>query len=107
MDSSVPAIAAALAPEHQALDNRLAWRTVPYAFMRAGRAQAGPVAFDLTSPTGARWLFEPDEPAATVVRGQAHELCLVAGQRADATNTNLTAEGPDAEAVLELVRTFA
>jgi hypothetical protein len=65
------------------------------------------VAFDLTSPRGDRWLFEPTEAAATVVRGTAHELCLVAGQRADAGDTNLTAEGPDVDAVLELVRTYA
>jgi hypothetical protein len=59
------------------------------------------------SRRGDRWLFEPAEAAATVVRGTAHELCLVAGQRADAGDTNLTAEGPDADAVLELVRTYA
>jgi uncharacterized protein (TIGR03084 family) len=86
---------------------RLAWRTVPYAFLRAGRSLTGPVAFELASPTGEPWVFHHDEPAATIVRGSAHELCLVAGQRAHASDTALTAEGPDAAAVLELVRTYA
>ena len=43
----------------------------------------------------------------TTVRGDALDLCLVAGQRADAADTGLVAEGPDAEGVLALVRTFA
>ncbi len=34
---------------------RLAWRTLPYAFARDGRELAGPVAFDLRAPSGARW----------------------------------------------------
>ena len=31
---------------------RLAWRTVPYAFARAGRDAPGPVAFELRGPNG-------------------------------------------------------
>ena len=89
---------------------RLAWRTVPYAFSRAGRAAPGPVVFDLTGPRGDRWRFEP-EPApggtVTTVSGPALELCLVAAQRADAADTALRAEGPDGPEVLALVRTFA
>lgn len=89
---------------------RLAWRTVPYAFARAGRELHGPVAFELEGADGSSWSFVPEEaagPAATVVRGSAAELCEVAGQRCDAADTDLTAEGPDALAVLALVRTFA
>jgi len=88
---------------------RLAWRTIPHAFARAGREPAGAVAFELTGPDGAHWSFRPDgagEPL-TVVRGSAAALCEVAGQRADAATVGLTAEGPDADAVLALVRTFA
>lgn len=86
---------------------RLAWRTLPYAFARAGRTLAGPVAFSLAAPGGDTWHFVPDEPAVTTIEGSAVELCTVAGQRADAADTDLQGEGPDAAAVLELVRTFA
>jgi uncharacterized protein (TIGR03084 family) len=86
----------------------LAWRTLPYAFQRAGRTMTGPVAFELTGASGAPVTIAPaDGDALTVVRGTVLELCEVAGQRKDASATSLTAEGPDAESVLELVRTFA
>ena len=86
---------------------RLAWRTLPYAFMRAGRELKGSVAFELTAPDGSEsWAFA-DGDADTVVRGPARDLCEVAGQRAKVADTSLTAEGPDAVDVLELVRTFA
>jgi len=87
---------------------RLAWRTLPYAFARAGRELGAGVAFHLTGPGGEAWHFDPEgEPAATVVEGTAFDLCRVAGQRAHASETGLRASGSDAEAVLELVRTFA
>jgi uncharacterized protein (TIGR03084 family) len=87
---------------------RLAWRTVPYAFAQAGEKLAGPVAFELTGPGGEPWFFAPEEAEAiTVVRGEAIDLCEVAGQRADARDTSLSADGPDGERVLALVRTFA
>jgi uncharacterized protein (TIGR03084 family) len=92
---------------------RLAWRTVPYAFARAGRPAPGPVVFDLVGPGGAAWRFGADAGDAggdgpvTTVRGDAVDLCLVAGQRADAADTGLVAEGPDGPEVLALVRTFA
>ena len=88
---------------------RLAWRTVPYAFARAGRDLQAPVAFELVAPDGTAWSFRPDPPAPvlTVVRGTAADLCEVAGQRAEASATSLSADGPDAAAVLRFVRTFA
>ncbi|HEX3604782.1 MAG TPA: maleylpyruvate isomerase family mycothiol-dependent enzyme [Candidatus Dormibacteraeota bacterium] len=86
---------------------RLAWRTLPYAFARAGRTLTGPVAFRLTSPGGDAWDFVPDEPATTTITGPATDLCAVAAQRAGAAATSLRGEGPDAQAVLELVRTYA
>jgi uncharacterized protein (TIGR03084 family) len=82
---------------------RLAWRTLPYAFAQAGRMPPGPVTFELTAPSGETWTY--GDGNGTVVRGSALELCEVAGQRA--TATTLTAEGPDADDVLRLVRTFA
>jgi uncharacterized protein (TIGR03084 family) len=92
---------------------RLAWRTLPHAFARAGRPAPGPVAFELTAPSGDVWTFAPGKSphagsdAPTRLTGDAVELCLVAGQRLDAAATGLRAEGPDGDAVLELVRTFA
>jgi uncharacterized protein (TIGR03084 family) len=86
---------------------RLAWRTLPYAFAQAGKTMAGPVALRLTAPDGTDWEFEPDEPAATMVSGPALDFCLVAARRISPSETALTATGPDAAAVLELVRTFA
>lgn len=86
---------------------RLAWRTLPYAFARAGRQLTGPVAFELRAPSGATWAFDPDEPAITTIRGDAAELCLVAARRLDPAETSLTGDGPDVDSVLELVRTYA
>ncbi len=86
---------------------RLAWRTVPYAFERAHRAPSGPVAFDLVGPDGDRWEFGTHTEPLTVVSGSAHELCLLAGRRRAPGETGLVATGPDATAVLELVRTYA
>lgn len=86
---------------------RLAWRTLPYAFARAGQRLTDPVAFELTAPNGDTWHFVPDEPVATTITGPALDLCTVAGQRAAAADTELRGDGPDADAVLALVRTFA
>jgi uncharacterized protein (TIGR03084 family) len=85
---------------------RLAWRTIPYAFQRAGREVPGPVAFRLTAPNGAEWSFGDDD-APTMITGSAHELCQVAAQRRSAADTALIGSGPDAGQVLSLVRTFA
>ena len=86
---------------------RLAWRTLPYAFTRSGRELHGPVAFELRGPDGRAWDFIPDTAPLTTVRGDAAELCLVAARRVEPSETGLQAEGPDADAVLDLVRTYA
>jgi hypothetical protein len=86
---------------------RLAWRTVPYAFARAGRELHGGVAFKLRGPHGDAWDFTPDRDAVTIIRGDGEDLCLVAARRADPAATSLQGDGPDARAVLELVRTYA
>ena len=86
---------------------RLAWRTLPYAFGRDGRELAGPVAFDLRAPSGQRWHFVPDAVPVTVIEGAGADLCLVAARRVAAEATSLRGAGPDAHAVLELVRTYA
>ena len=86
---------------------RLAWRTLPYAFDRADTTMNGPVALELTGPDGEQWRFDPESPALTTIRGSAVEFCDVAGRRVDPAETDLVATGPDAAAVLRLVRTYA
>ncbi|MEY2423175.1 MAG: hypothetical protein QOI95_3242 [Acidimicrobiaceae bacterium] len=86
---------------------RLAWRTIPYAFARARRSLSGPVAFRLHGLNGDAWDFVPDEAAVTTISGDGVELCLVAARRLDPAATSLTGDGPDVDAVLELVRTYA
>jgi uncharacterized protein (TIGR03084 family) len=86
---------------------RLAWRTLPYAFARAGKELVGEVAVELTAPDGTTWTFGDPNRATTTVRGSAAEFCEVASRRADPSATDLTASGPQAADVLALVRTFA
>ena len=105
-------IASALGIELQPTDRlrhiaRLAWRTLPYAFQRADTAMKGPVALDLIGPNGEQWRFDPDAPALTTIRGSAAEFCEVAARRVDPDATDLVGYGPDAAAVLRLVRTYA
>lgn len=96
---------------------RLAWRTLPYAFARAAYEPGSDVRFDLIAPDGDRWWFgtttDPPAPgaatnvAATLVRGPALHLCLVAARRMRAEDSDLRGVGPDADAVLAHVRTYA
>jgi uncharacterized protein (TIGR03084 family) len=86
---------------------RLAWRTLPYAYAREGMTLHGPVAFELTGPSGEDWSFIPETPPATVVSGEGAQLCLVAARRAKPSETGLTFEGIDAGTVLSVVRTYA
>jgi uncharacterized protein (TIGR03084 family) len=86
---------------------RLVWRTIPYALGQADAVASGPVAFVLDAPDGSTWTFGDPTEAGTRVTGSALDLCTVAGQRARADGTSLRGEGPDADVVLRLVRTFA
>ena len=88
---------------------RLAWRTLPYAFAKAGRPPlAGPVALSLRGPGEDVWDFAPDDgPATTVIEGDALEWCQLAGRRVEPADTGLRGTGPDVDAVLQLVRTYA
>lgn len=87
---------------------RLAWRTIPYAFARAGvDGPTGSVAARLTAPDGTAWEFGAEVPAATTVSGPAIDFCLVAGRRLEPGQSGLVADGPDAGTVLALVRTYA
>jgi uncharacterized protein (TIGR03084 family) len=86
---------------------RLAWRTIPYAFARAGTEPLrGPVAVSLTAPDGTTWDFGDTAAATTTVVGRALDFCLVAARRLDPAAAELRADGPDAARVLALVRTY-
>jgi hypothetical protein len=65
------------------------------------------VAFRLTGPDGSRWEFSPEGDTPNVITGDAYELCLVAARRVPWRTTSLRGEGPDADAILDLVRTWA
>jgi uncharacterized protein (TIGR03084 family) len=86
---------------------RLAWRTLPYAFMASGKTMKGPVAFHLNSPAGEPWDFAPEGEVETTITGLATDLCNVAARRVDPSGTSLRGEGPDVDDVLDLVRTYA
>jgi uncharacterized protein (TIGR03084 family) len=85
---------------------RLAHRTLPYAFGQAGLTMAGEVALRLTGPGGETWSFGPDD-APTTITGDGVELCRVASRRVSPSATALTGTGPDAETVLDVIRTWA
>jgi uncharacterized protein (TIGR03084 family) len=86
---------------------RLAWRTLPYAFERADEKLQGPVALALIGPSGESWRFDPDTAPLTTIQGSAEEFCDVAARRVEPDDTDLVGDGPDAPAVLRLVRTYA
>lgn len=86
---------------------RLVWRTVPYSFGRVGETSPGPVSFELQAPDGGRWSFTDSPDAPNRITGSALDLCRVAGQRLAVVDSDLRGEGPDAERILGLLRTFA
>ena len=57
--------------------------------------------------SGEQWRFDPDAPPLTTIRGSAAEFCEVAARRVEAGGTDLVGTGPDSEAVLRVVRTYA
>ena len=63
----------------------------------------------MTAPDGSGWAFGLDDepPPVTTVRGPAEDFCLVAARRLDPAASALTAECPDAAAVLAQPRTVA
>lgn len=86
---------------------RLAHRTLPYAYTRAGRSDPPTLFLDLVSPSGEAWSFgEPDADCA--IAGSAGEFCRVAGRRlASSAALSIDARGERGEEVLALIRTYA
>lgn len=84
----------------------LAHRMLPYAFSEAGKEfpEAG-IRLELMGPSYARWVYGPED-SEDVIKGVAGEWCRIAVQRLDYTATSLKTEGENAEAALEVVRTY-
>ena len=86
---------------------RLAHRTIPYAYARAGRSDAPTVRVELEPPDGGdAWIFG-DEDATCTITGTASDFCRVAARRLAATDSSLEGRGPGVEDVLALLRTYA
>jgi len=86
---------------------RLAHRTIPYAYARAGRNDSPHVRVELTSPSAEPWEFGP-EGAECFVEGSASDFCRIAARRllpADARS--IVTNGERTSEVLGLIRTYA
>ena len=82
-------------------------RTRNFAFQANGRTPP-PSEFlvELTGPSGETWAWGPQD-AAQRVTGPALDFCLLATQRRHRADLDLTAEGPDADAWLDIAQAFA
>jgi uncharacterized protein (TIGR03084 family) len=86
---------------------RLAHRTVPYAYARAGRDDAPTVRLELLSPDEEMWHFG-SEDAECVVTGSASEFCRIAARRLSLTDAaTIVKWGARTAEMLTLVRTYA
>jgi uncharacterized protein (TIGR03084 family) len=84
----------------------LSVRALPYAFMINGIEGPGAVRVELTSPSGASWVFGPDD-APTVIRGTASDWCRVAVHRnRRGERERLQADGPDAADVIKYAQAY-
>ncbi|HET7431715.1 MAG TPA: TIGR03084 family metal-binding protein [Nocardioides sp.] len=61
---------------------------------------------ELTAPSGDLWTWGPEE-AAQSVRGSARDFCLLVTQRVHRNDTDLVAQGRDANAWLSVAQCFA
>ncbi len=61
---------------------------------------------ELTAPSGELWIWGPDD-AVQKVAGSAYEFCLLVTQRIHRDDTDLVAQGADAEKWLTIAQAFA
>lgn len=82
-------------------------RTRGFSFLNAGQeVPAAEVRVELTAPSGTPWTWGPEDAPETV-RGSAYDFCLLATQRVHRADTDLLAQGPGADAWLDLAQCFA
>lgn len=86
----------------------LGYRTLSYAFGRAGVTGADPrqLRLELQTPEGDTWTFGPDD-APDVITGPALDWALVATRRRTRAQTALVGSGPLARAALKHARAYA
>jgi hypothetical protein len=85
----------------------LAYRTLPYAFARAGE-QPHSVFCELTAPPDRTdtWRYGPPD-ADSAITGSAGAFCRVAAQRLTPGESGLVTTGPHGATALNLLRTYA
>ena len=82
-------------------------RTRNFAFGVHGlEAPAEEFRIELKAPSGELWTWGPED-AAQRVTGSAYDFCLLATQRRHRKDLDLYAEGPDADAWLDIAQAFA
>ncbi|HRD60339.1 MAG TPA: maleylpyruvate isomerase family mycothiol-dependent enzyme, partial [Nocardioides sp.] len=82
-------------------------RTRDFAFSVHGEEPpAGEFRVELTAPSGELWTWGPED-AAQRVGGPAYDFCLLVTQRVHRDDTELVAEGVDAEHWLTIAQAFA
>ena len=83
----------------------LAHGTLPYAFALAGQ-EAHPVYCELTGPSGDTWRYGPTGVDSTIT-GPAGAFCRVGAQRLTPQDSGLVTTGPNGDAALRVLRTYA
>jgi uncharacterized protein (TIGR03084 family) len=82
-------------------------RTRGHAFVTHGRpVPDAEVRVELTGPGGDTWAFGPDD-APERVTGSGLDFCLLVTQRVHRADTDLVADGPGADAWLDVAQCFA
>jgi uncharacterized protein (TIGR03084 family) len=86
----------------------LGYQTLPYAFQFAEREMPGSrdeLRLELDGPDGSTWTFGPDA-APQVVRGPAGDWARLSVRRIALADTSLQADGPLAQAALEVAKAY-
>ena len=82
-------------------------RTRPFSYANRGmQMPETPVRVQLTSPSGASWVFG-EESATDYISGSATDFCRVVTQRRHLTDTSLVVSGPAAKEWMSIAQAFA